>query len=283
LLLPFSTQCYLVPIWRFGEVVIDSSRRKVALVTGSTGGIGREIARALASEGYKLIVHGIDGPDIGEQICKDMLAAGADDVAYLGWDLLLEGSARDLIAKAVEQFGIVDVLINNAGIQYVAPISDLPDDKWKQILELNLSAPFFLTKNVLPIMRQSGWGRIINISSVHGIVASVDKSAYVSAKHGLIGLTKSVALETAGDAITCNAICPGYVQTSLAEAQLAEFAASENIPIDKAVQPFLAKKQPSGEFVKPSDVGAMAVFLCSNACAQITGSSFTMDGGWTAQ
>jgi 3-hydroxybutyrate dehydrogenase len=282
-LLPFSTQCYLVPIWRFGEVVIDSSRRKVALVTGSTGGIGREIARALASEGYKLIVHGIDGPDIGEQICKDMLAAGADDVAYLGWDLLLEGSARDLIAKAVEQFGIVDVLINNAGIQYVAPISDLPDDKWKQILELNLSAPFFLTKNVLPIMRQSGWGRIINISSVHGIVASVDKSAYVSAKHGLIGLTKSVALETAGDAITCNAICPGYVQTGLAEAQLAEFAASENIPIDKAVQPFLAKKQPSGEFVKPSDVGAMAVFLCSNACAQITGSSFTMDGGWTAQ
>ncbi len=253
------------------------------LVTGSTSGIGKEIARTLAKAGCRLIVHGFDDVDVGKELREEMLSAGAKEVHHINMDLLEDEAPQKLIAEVHSRFGSIDILVNNAGIQHVAPITELPNHMWKQIIELNLSVPFFLIKETIENMRENNWGRIINISSVHGLVASQDKSAYVSAKHGLIGLTKTVALETAEDAITCNAICPGYVQAGLAETQLAAYASKENISIEQAEKQFLSLKQPSGRFVKPSAIGELVSFLCSEAGDQITGSSFTLDGGWSAQ
>ena len=252
-------------------------------MTGSTSGIGKEIARTLAKSACNLIVHGFDKTDVGRELCEEMLSAGAADLHHINMDLLEDGAPKKLIEEARNRFGQIDILVNTAGIQHVAPITELPNHVWRQIIELNLSVPFFLIKETVEQMRENNWGRIINISSVHGLVASRDKSAYVSAKHGLIGLTKTVALETAEDAITCNAICPGYVQAGLAETQLAAYADKENITVEEAERSFLGLKQPSGKFVQPSAIGELVAFLCSQAGDQITGSSFTLDGGWSAQ
>ena len=256
---------------------------KVALITGSTSGIGKEIALCLAAAKCKIMLNGIEGPDVAALISKEMTAAGASGVSFSGANLIESGGAANLIAATEKQFGSIDILVNNAGIQHVEPIETFSDDNWDRIIELDLSAPFRLIKHALPIMRKNGWGRIINISSVHGLVASVNKAAYVSAKHGLIGLTKTVALETAPEPITCNAICPGFVHTPLVDLQIAAFAKSKGISPQESIPAFIREKQPSQAFVSPSDIGAMIALLCSSAGAQITGSSFTMDGGWTAQ
>ncbi len=256
---------------------------KTAVVTGSTSGIGKAIALCLASSGCRIFLHGIDAPEIAERAGEEMHAAGAAAVAVGDGDLLEPDAANDLVAMAHEHLGPVDILVNNAGIQHVAPIENFPDDEWNRVIELNLSVPFRLIKHVLPTMRENGWGRVVNIASVHGLVASAQKSAYVAAKHGLVGLTKTVALETGGDQITCNAVCPGYVRTPLIETQLEARAKDEGITVEEMVRPFLEEKQPSGTFVPPADIGAVVFFLCSDAGAQITGSTFTIDGGWTAQ
>jgi len=188
-----------------------------------------------------------------------------------------------LIADTLDNFGAIDILVNNAGIQHVAPIEAFTDENWDRIVEINLSAPFRLIRQALPAMRANAWGRVINIASVHGLVASPHKSAYVAAKHGLVGLTKTVALETAAEPITCNVLCPGYVRTALVESQIAAKARGGSMSTEEAAESILREKQPSQSFIAASDIGAMVTFLCSDASSQITGSVFTIDGGWTAQ
>ena len=256
---------------------------KTALVTGSTSGIGKEIARALAAAGCRIMINGIDGKHAIDLACSEMRDAGAPDVASGNHNLLEPGAADDLVAATAKQLGGLDILVNNAGIQHVCPVEAFPDAHWDRIIALNLSAPFRLIRAVLPLMGEAGWGRIINIASVHGLVASVNKSAYIAAKHGLVGLTKTVALETAASAVTCNAICPGYVRSALLESQIVEYAGVHNLELDKAATSFLGEKQPSGDFVVPSSIAALAVFLCSDAAAQITGVAMPIDGGWTAR
>ena len=205
------------------------------------------------------------------------------DVAYSAADMSRPEQVNEMIARCVERFGGVDILVNNAGIQHTAPVEEFPDEKWEQILAINLSSAFYAIKAALPHMRRRGWGRIINIASAHGLVASATKSAYVAAKHGLVGLTKVVALETARSPITCNAICPGWVLTPLVQKQIDDAAARDGIANDEAKRKLLAEKQPSLEFATPDQIGATAVFLCSPAADQIRGISLSVDGAWTAQ
>lgn len=256
---------------------------KTALVTGSTSGIGLEIARRLAQAGCGLMLNGIETAAVVEQTIADLRDTGADEVFFSDADLTDPGQVKRLVADTLDRFGAIDVLVNNAGIQHVAPIEAFTDENWDRIIEINLSAPFRLIRQILPSMRASGWGRVINIASVHGLVASRHKSAYVAAKHGLVGLTKTVALETAAEAITCNALCPGYVRTALMESQIADKARVESISPEEAAESILREKQPSGSFIAPADIGSMVAFLCSAAGSQITGAAFTIDGGWTAQ
>ena len=256
---------------------------KVALVTGSTSGIGLEIASALARAGCQLMVHGIDPADIAENAVSVLRAAGAKKVVSSNADLTDPRQARDLIEQTMDSYGRIDILVNNAGVQHVAPVEEFTDALWDRIIEINLSAPFRLIRQVLPVMRANAWGRIINIASVHGIVGSRNKSAYIASKHGLVGLTKTVALETATDPVTCNAICPGYVRTELMESQIKARAEAENTSIESAAASVLEEKQPSKQFVDASEIGAMVTFLCAESSRQITGSVMTIDGGWTAQ
>jgi len=256
---------------------------KTALVTGSTRGIGLEIARQLAMAGCNLMLNGIDEPSAVNLAITELRTAGADQVAFNDADLVDPAQATRLISDVMDSYGCIDILVNNAGVQHLAPVEAFADEDWDRIVEINLSAPFRLIRQALPEMRSRGWGRIINIASVHGLVASRHKSAYVAAKHGLVGLTKTVALETAIEPITCNAVCPGYVRTALVEAQIASQAQTENISLEDAAESIVGQKQPSKSFIAPCDVGAMVTFLCSDASAQITGSVFTIDGGWTAQ
>ena len=256
---------------------------KVALVSGSTSGIGLEIARELASAGCQLMVHGIDSADIVENAKAALYSAGAETVICSNADLTDSRQARDLIHQTMDSYGRVDILVNNAGVQHVAPVEEFTDKHWDRILEINLSAPFRLIRQVLPVMRANAWGRIVNIASVHGLVGSRNKSAYIASKHGLVGLTKTVALETATAPITCNAICPGYVRTELMESQIKARAEAENTSIESAAASVLEEKQPSKQFVDASEIGALVSFLCSDASNQITGAVMTIDGGWTAQ
>ena len=256
---------------------------KIALVTGSTSGIGLEIARQLAGAGCRLMLNGIDTPSMVEDAINDLRAAGADDLFFSDADLTDPLQATRLITDTLDSFGTIDILVNNAGVQHVAPIETFTDEHWDRIIEINLSAPFRLIRQALPAMRANAWGRVINIASVHGLVASRHKSAYVAAKHGLVGLTKTVALETAAEPITCNALCPGYVRTGLMETQIATKARVGSMSSEEAVESILSEKQPSGSFIAASDIGAMITFLCSDTSSQITGSVFTIDGGWTAQ
>ena len=256
---------------------------KTAIVTGSTSGIGLGIARALAGAGTDVMLNGFGEAGAIEELRAGLAAEFGVRVGYHGADLSKPSEIGELVAHATETFGAVDILVNNAGIQHVAPVEEFPAERWDAVIAVNLSAVFHGIHHALPGMKRRGWGRIVNIASVHGHVASVNKSAYVAAKHGVVGLTKTVALETAGTGVTCNAICPGWVLTPLVQKQIDALATGKNIPEPQAKAELLGAKQPSGEFVTPEQLGGLAVFLCSDAAAQMTGSSLVMDGGWTAQ
>jgi 3-hydroxybutyrate dehydrogenase len=256
---------------------------RTALVTGGSRGIGLAIARELAAAGCELVVNGLESAPAARSICQEIQAVGGRRVAFDDADLLRPGAARQLAATAIGQLGRIDILVNNAGIQHVAPVESFDERAWDRIIELNLSVPFRLTRALLPAMRAGGFGRVVNIASVHGLVASAGKAAYVAAKHGLVGLTRTVALETAAEPITCNAVCPGYARTELIEAQLEARARAAGVPVEDVVHEFLAEKQPSLSFVETTDIGRMVVFLCSDSASQITGAALTIDGGWSAR
>ena len=256
---------------------------KSAIITGSTSGIGKGIAEALASAGANVMLNGFgDAAEIERQ--RAALASSAKvEVAYHPADMSKPADIRDMVATAQKTFGAVDVLVNNAGIQHVAPVEQFPEDRWDAVLAINLSSAFHTTKAALPGMRARKWGRIINIASAHGLVASAEKSAYVAAKHGILGLTKTVALETAGSGITCVAICPGWVLTPLVQKQIDAKAAAENLSPEAAKMALLGEKQPSKEFTTAEQIAQTVLFLCSPAADQITGSAISLDGGWIAQ
>jgi 3-hydroxybutyrate dehydrogenase len=256
---------------------------KVAVVTGSTSGIGLGIARALGNAGADLMLNGFADKAAIEALRKELAAQYKVRVGYDGADLSKPAEVRQLITHTVAELGAVDILVNNAGIQHVAPVDEFPDDKWDAVIAINLSADFHAIKAALPHMKKHGWGRIINIASAHGLVASANKVAYVTAKHGVVGMTKVVALETAGTAITCNAICPGWVLTPLVQKQIDDLATREKLSGVEAKRRLLAEKQPSGDFVTTDQIGALALYLCSDAAAQIRGAALSIDGGWTAQ
>ena len=257
-------------------------KNKTAIVTGSTSGIGLGIARALAADGANIMINGFGDAAAIESVKKEIAALGVK-VDYHGADMSKPAEIEDLIRQTAARLGGVDILINNAGIQHVALIEDFPTEKWDAIIAINLSSAFHTMHHALPLMKARNWGRVINIASAHGLVASAQKSAYVAAKHGIVGLTKSAALETAQTGVTVNAICPGWVLTPLVQKQIDARAAAEKIPVEQAKRDLLAEKQPSIEFVTPEQLGALAVFLCSDAADQIRGASYSVDGGWTAQ
>jgi len=256
---------------------------KTALVTGSTSGIGLGIATALASQGVSVMLNGFGDAAEIEKLRSDLAAQHKVKVGYNSADLSKSSDVAGLVAATEQELGSLDILVNNAGIQHVAPVEDFPPEKWDAVIAINLSSSFHAIRAALPGMRRHNWGRIINIASAHGLVASAQKSAYVAAKHGVIGLTKVVALETATTGITCNAICPGWVLTPLVQKQIDAIAARENISLDEAQIKLLAEKQPSLEFATPDEIGGLVLFLASDAAAQIRGSSISVDGGWTAQ
>lgn len=256
---------------------------KVAVVTGSTSGIGLGIATALAAQGADIVLNGFGDAAEIEKVHAGLAAQHGVKVLYDGADLSKGDAVRGLVDNAVRQMGRIDILVNNAGIQHTALIEDFPTEKWDAILALNLSAVFHGTAAALPHMKKQGFGRIINIASAHGLVASANKSAYVAAKHGVVGFTKVTALETAGQGITANAICPGWVRTPLVEKQISALAEKNGVDQETAARELLGEKQPSLQFVTPEQLGGTAVFLASDAAAQITGTTVSVDGGWTAR
>jgi 3-hydroxybutyrate dehydrogenase len=260
-----------------------SLKGKVAVVTGSTSGIGLAIARALAGEGAAVMLNGFGNADEIERLRAGMADGFGVDVAYFNADMSNPAEVEGLVEAAEAVLGSVDILVNNAGIQHVDPVEAFPVERWQAVLGVNLSGVFFAIRAALPVMQRRGWGRIVNVASVHGLVASIHKAAYVAAKHGVVGLTKVVALETAKTAVTCNAICPGWVRTPLVEQQIKARAEAEKLAVEAAAEQLLEEKQPSLRFATPEDIGALTVFLCSDAAANITGASLPVDGGWTAQ
>jgi 3-hydroxybutyrate dehydrogenase len=252
---------------------------KTALVTGSTSGIGLGIAKALAAEGANIMMNGFGEKDAA---MAEVKAFGVE-VDYHGADMSKPAEIEAMMQAAEKRFGAVDILVNNAGIQHVANIEDFPTDRWDAIIAINLSSAFHTTRMALPGMKERNWGRIINLASVHGLVASAQKSAYVAAKHGIVGLTKVTALETAQTGVTCNAICPGWVLTPLVQKQVDARAEKDQVSNEEAKKRLLLEKQPSGEFVTPEQLAALAVFFCSPAATQIRGVAWNMDGGWAAQ
>ncbi|KQZ99143.1 MAG: 3-hydroxybutyrate dehydrogenase [Achromobacter sp.] len=256
---------------------------KVALVTGSTSGIGLGIATAFAQQGADIVLNGFGDAAEIEKLRAELAAKHGVKVIYDGADLSKGSAVRELVENTVRQLGRIDILVNNAGIQHTALIEDFPAEKWDAILALNLSAVFHGTAAALPHMKKQGSGRIINIASAHGLVASASKSAYVAAKHGVVGFTKVTALETAGQGITANAICPGWVRTPLVEKQITALAEKNGVDQEAAARDLLSEKQPSLQFVTPEQLGGTAVFLASDAAAQITGTTISVDGGWTAR
>ena len=256
---------------------------KVAVVTGSTSGIGLGIAEALAGQSCRVVLNGLGSADDIEKTRASLEARTGAPITYDGADLSNADDARGLISRTIDQFGKVDILVNNAGIQHTDPVEDFPAEMWNKILSINLSSAFHTIAAAMPGMRRQGWGRIINVASAHGLVASPNKAAYVSAKHGILGLTKVTALEAAGSGVTVNAICPGWVRTPLVEQQIARLAQNKGMDMEDAARELLGIKQPSGSFVMPEQIGGMAVFLCSSAADQVTGAPLSIDGGWTAQ
>ena len=251
---------------------------KTAIITGSNSGIGLGVARELARAGADVVINSFTDRDEDHAIARDIAAEFGVKARYIQSDMSKGDDCRALIAKA----GACDILINNAGIQHVCPIDEFPTDKWDAIIAINLTSAFHTTAAALPLMRKAGWGRVINIASAHGLTASPYKSAYVAAKHGVVGLSKTTALETAGQGITCNAICPGYVLTPLVEAQIPDTMAKYNMGREEVIKKVMLERQPSREFATVEQLGGTAVFLCSDAAAQITGTTISVDGGWTA-
>ena len=252
---------------------------KTALVTGSTSGIGLGVALCLARQGANVILNGFgdaEGP-------KAEIAALGVKVGYHGADMSKPAEIEAMMTYAEAEFGGVDILVNNAGIQHVAAVEDFPVERWDAIIAINLSSTFHTTRLALPSMKKKNWGRIINIASIHGLVASVQKAAYVAAKHGVVGLTKVIALENATTGVTCNAICPGWVLTPLVQKQVDARAAKDGVDNDEAVRRLLGEKQPSLQFTTPEQLGELAVFLCSPAGDNVRGVAWQVDGGWTAQ
>jgi 3-hydroxybutyrate dehydrogenase len=252
---------------------------KTALVTGSTSGIGLGIAKALAKQGANIVLNGfgdVEGP-------KAEVAALGVKVAYHGADMSKPEQIEDMMKFAAANFGRVDILVNNAGIQHVASVEDFPVERWDAIIAINLSSAFHATRLALPAMKAANWGRVINVASIHGLVASAQKSAYVAAKHGVVGLTKVTALENATTGVTCNAICPGWVLTPLVQKQVDAKAAALNISNEEATKLLLGEKEPSMQFTTPEELGELAVFFCSPAGNNVRGAAWNMDGGWTAQ
>lgn len=255
---------------------------RVAVVTGSTSGIGLGIAEALAAHGAAVLLNGFGAEHVVDAVTAHVKAYGMP-VAYSGADMSKPEQIGAMLTQAARELGPVDILVNNAGIQFTAPVEQFPVDRWDAILAINLSAAFHATRAALPGMRERNWGRIINIASTHGLVASVHKAAYVAAKHGVLGLTKVVALETATTNITCNAICPGWVLTPLVQRQIDDVAARDGLSAAQAKHALLAEKQPSHEFATSAQIGTAVAFLCSEAAAQIRGVALPVDGGWVAQ
>ena len=252
---------------------------KTALVTGSTSGIGLGIAKALARQGANIVLNGfgdVQGPT------AEVAALGVQ-VAYHGADMSKPAEIEAMMKFAAERFGRVDILVNNAGIQHVARIENFPVERWDAIIAINLSSAFHATRLALPAMKAANWGRIINVASVHGLVASAEKSAYVTAKHGVVGLTKVTALENATTGVTCNAICPGWVLTPLVQKQVDAKAAALGLSDADAIKLLLGEKEPSQQFTTPEELGELAVFFCSPAGNNVRGVAWNMDGGWTAQ
>jgi len=256
---------------------------KTALVTGSTSGIGLAIARALAQDGANVMLNGFGDKAAIEQIRVSIEKDFGVKARYSAADMAKPSEIADMIRTTENEFGSLDVLVNNAGIQHVANIEDFPIEKWDEIIAVNLSSSFHTIRVALPGMKKRKWGRIINIASAHGLVASTQKVAYVSAKHGLVGLTKVVAMEAANAGVTCNAICPGWVLTPLVQQQIDARAKASGTSVKDEATKLLSEKQPMHEFTKPESIGALAVFLCSDAAETITGSAYSIDGGWVAQ
>ena len=251
---------------------------RTAVVTGSNSGIGLGIAEGLAGAGADLVINSFTDREEDHALARDLAARHGVEVRYIAADMSRGEDCRRLIAQA----GRCDILVNNAGIQHVAPITDFPADRWDAIIAINLSSAFHTTAAALPMMRATGWGRVVNIASAHGLTASPFKSAYVAAKHGIVGLTKVTALETAGEGITCNAICPGYVLTPIIEAQIPDQMKTHGMSREDVIAKVMLARQPSGQFATVEQIGGTAVFLCSPAADQITGTTISVDGGWTA-
>ena len=257
-------------------------KNKVALVTGSTSGIGLGIARALAAEGVSIMLNGFGDAAEIEALRADLEKEFAVKVAYDGADLSKPDQVAGLVQKTQDELGSIDILVNNAGIQFTAPVEDFPEAKWEAILAINLSAVFYGMKAAIPAMKKKQWGRIINIASAHGLVASPHKVAYVAAKHGVVGATKVAGIETANDGITVNAICPGWVLTPLVQKQLEDRAKEAGTDVETEKKKMLQETQPMLKFSTPEEIGALAVFLCSDGAATITGTPISIDGGWVA-
>ena len=258
-------------------------RGKVAVVTGSTSGIGLGIARALAREGVGIMLNGFGDAREIESLRTSLAREYAVPVEYSSADMSQPAQITGMIADAEAKLGSVDILVNNAGTQHVAPVDEFPIEKWEQIVAINLSSNFYAIRAVLPIMKARGWGRIVNIASAHGLVASPFKSAYVAAKHGVLGLTKTVALEVAETRITCNAICPGYVKTPLVEGQIKNQAKVHGMSEERVVREVILASQPNRRFVEIDALGDIVIFLCSAAADAITGGAIPVEGGWTAR
>lgn len=262
---------------------MSSLTGKNAIVTGSTSGIGEAIARTLAAEGCNIMLNGMGEKSVIDALIAEFPKKYGVKTVYSAADMSKPAEVKQMVADCKSQLGSVDILVNNAGIQFTAPVDEFPEEKWDAIIAINLSASFHSIKAVIPLMRGQNFGRIINIASVHGLVASTNKSAYVAAKHGIVGLTKVVALETAETNITVNAICPAWVHTPLVQKQIEDKAKKENTSVEEATAKLLGEKQPNKRFVKPENIAAMIVFLCGENGNPMTGEIITMDGGWLAQ
>lgn len=258
------------------------SSPKCAVITGSSSGIGLGIAKEFAKAGYSLALNSFTDREEDHALAKSLSEETGAKVIYIKADMSKADECTALVTQAKEKLGSVDILVNNAGIQFVAPIDEFPASKWDAIIAINMSSAFHTTAAVLPIMREGGWGRVINIASAHGLTASPYKSAYVAAKHGVVGLSKVTALETAEEDITCNAICPGYVMTPLVESQIPEQMKAHNMTRDEVLKNVMLLRQPSREMATTEQIGGTALFLASEHAKQITGTTISVDGGWTA-